>query len=420
VPSAVLRQRFGKALVDEVVTGAVSETASQAISERGIRPALQPRIDVGDYKEGSDLEFTMAVEVLPEIEPMDFSTLELERLKVKVSEEEIDSTLERIAAERKVTRPLEAPRPAREGDVAVVDFTGKVDGKALSGLDAQGYHLELGSKSFIEGFEEQLIGHSAGDKVTVTVTFPADYGNKDVAGKTAEFDVEIKELREVVPAQVDDELAKASGFENLAAMRDSVRDALQRQYDSVTTARLKRALLDKLADHHHFAVPQGMVDLEFEAIWRQIQEAKERGELDEEDKAKSEDELKAEYRAIAERRVRLGLLLSEIGQRNEITVSDQEMSQALMAEAQRHPGHERRVLELYRKNPQALAGLRAPVFENKTVNFILERAKITERELTAEELMKEAEAEAGTAAAEAAPAKKEKRSRSKAAKSKSE
>src|SRR5690606_14044276 len=211
-----------KALVAEVVTGAVSETASQAISERGIRPALQPKIDVGDYEEGTDLEFTMAVEVLPEIEPMDFSTLELERLKVKVSEEEIDSTLQRIAADRKVTRPLETPRPAREGDVAVVDFTGKVDGEALSGLDAQGYHLELGSKSFIEGFEEQLVGRSAGEKVTVTVTFPADYGNKDVAGKTAEFELEIQELREVVPAQVDDELAKASGFENLAAMRDSV------------------------------------------------------------------------------------------------------------------------------------------------------------------------------------------------------
>lgn len=413
VPSAVLRQRFGKALVDEVVTGTVSETANQAINDRGIRPALQPKIDIHDYKEGSDLEYTMAVEVLPEVEPMDFTKLELERLKVKIADAEVDSTLERIAADRKVTHPLEAPRPAKEGDVAVVDFVGRVDGKALPGLDAQGYHLELGSKSFIEGFEEQLIGRSPGDKVTVAVTFPADYGNKEIAGKAAEFDVEIKELREVVPAKVDDELAKASGVENLEALRTNVREALQRQYDAVTGGRLKRSLLDKLADNHHFAVPQGMLDLEFETIWRQVEEAKAKGEFEEEDKAKSEDELKAEYRDIAERRVRLGLLLSEVGQRNNITVTDQEMSQALMMEAQRHPGHERQVLELYRNNPQALAGLRAPVFENKTVNFILERAKIAEREVTAEELMKEAAAESEEAAA---PAKKQKKTRAKPAK----
>jgi len=410
VPSAVLRQRFGRALVDEVVTGAVSETANQAINDRGIRPALQPKIDIQDYKEGSDLEFTMAVEVLPEVEPMDFTTLELERVKVKIPDEEVEKALERIAADRKVTRPLEAPRPAREGDVTVVDFVGRIEGKTLPGLDAQGYHLELGSKSFIEGFEEQLAGKSAGDKVTVSVTFPADYGNKDIAGKAAEFDVEIKELREVVPAKVDDELAKASGVENLDALRSSVRDALQRQYDALANGRLKRTLLDKLADNHHFAVPQGMLDLEFETIWRQVEEARARGELDEEDKAKSEDALKAEYRDIAERRVRLGLLLSEVGQRNNITVSDQEMSQALMMEAQRHPGQERQVLELYRKNPQALASLRAPVFENKAVNFILERAKIAEREVTVEELMKEAAAETE---GDAAPAKKEKNSRAK-------
>jgi trigger factor len=411
VPSTVLRQRFGKALVDEVVTGAVSETANQAITDRGLRPALQPRIDVQDYKEGSDLEYTMAVEVLPEVEPMDFTKLELERLKVKIPDDEVEKTLERMAADRKVTKPVETPRAAKEGDVVVVDFAGRIEGKALPGLDAQGYHLELGSKSFIEGFEEQLVGKSPGDKATVGVTFPADYGNKDIAGKGAEFDVEIKELREVVPAKVDDELAKATGVENLDALRSSVRDALQRQYDAMTSGRLKRTLLDKLADNHHFAVPQGMLDLEFETIWSQVQEAKERGELEEEDKAKGEDALKAEYRDIAERRVRLGLLLSEVGQRNNITVSDQEMSQALMMEAQRHPGHEREVLELYRKNPQAVASLRAPVFENKAVNFILERAKVAEREVTADELMKEAAAETE---GDAAPAKKEKKSRAKA------
>jgi trigger factor len=410
VPTAVLRQRFGKALVDEVVTGAVSETANQAINDRGIRPALQPKIDVGDYQEGGDLEYTMAIEVLPEVEPMDFTTIELERLKVKIPDSEVESTLERMAADRKVTKPLETPRSAKEGDVAVVDFKGRVDGKSLPGLDAEGYHLELGSKSFIEGFEEQLVGKSAGDKVTVSVTFPADYGNADLAGKPAEFDVEIKELREVAPAKVDDELAKAAGVETLDALRTSVRDALQRQYDAVTGGRLKRTLLDKLADSHHFAVPQGMLDLEFETIWSQVQEAKERGELEEEDKAKSEDALKAEYRDIAERRVRLGLLLSEVGQRNNITVSDQEMSQALMMEAQRHPGQERQVLELYRSNPQALASLRAPVFENKTVNFILERAKIAEREVTAEELMKESAAEAE----DSGSAKKSKKARAKA------
>ncbi|HUT48191.1 MAG TPA: trigger factor [Alphaproteobacteria bacterium] len=393
VPTNVLKQRYGDAVLGEVMEQAVNDSASQALQERGMRPAMEPKIEVQEYKQGADLEYTLAIEVLPEVEPMDFTTIALERMIAKVPEADIDQTLEHLAGSHKDTKPLDEPRAAVIGDVAIVDFVGRIDGAEFPGGAAEDYHLELGSGMFIPGFEEQLLGKNAGEETGVNVSFPDDYGNDELKGKPAEFSVTIKEIRESVPAVIDDEFAKANGLESLAALRNSVRDTLQNNYDQVTEGRLKRDLLDKLAGAHDFAVPPGMVAIEFDTIWRQIEEAREKDELEEEDKAKSEDELKAEYQSIAERRVRLGLLLSEVGQRAKIEVTDQEVSQAVMAEAQRHQGQEREVFEIYQKNPAARAHLRAPIFENKVVDYILELAKVEVREVSPEDLLKADEAE---------------------------
>jgi trigger factor len=404
VPTKVIKQRYGEAVLGEVMEQAVNDSANQALQERGMRPAMEPKIEVQEYKEGADLEYTLAIEVLPEIEPMDFSTLELERVTAKVPDKDIDQTLEHLAGSQKDTKPVETPRPAQAGDVVVVDFVGSMDGEEFPGGKAEDYHLELGSGMFIPGFEDQLIGKSASEQVTVTVNFPDDYGNDELKGKPAEFAVTIKEIRESVPAVIDDAFAKANGLESLAALRDNVRETLQGNYDQMAQGRLKRELLDKLAEAHDFAVPPGMVEIEFDQIWRQIEEARKNDQLEEEDKAKSEDELKAEYHEIAERRVRLGLLLSEVGQRAAIEVTDQEVNQAVMAEAQRHPGQEREVFEIYQKNPAAKAHLRAPIFENKVVDYILELAKVETREVSPEELLKPDEPES-----EAEPAKSAKK-----------
>lgn len=393
VPNNVLKQRYGDAVLGEVMEKAVNDSANQALQERNMRPAMEPKIEVQEYKEGADLEYTLAIEVLPEVEPMDFSTISLERVTAKVPEADIDQTLEHLAGSHKDTKPLEEPRAAVMGDIAVVDFVGRIDGKEFPGGAAEDYHLELGSGMFIPGFEEQLLGKNPGDEAVVTVSFPDDYGNDELKGKPAEFSVTVKEIRESVPAVIDDEFAKANGLDSLAALRDSVRDTLQNNYDQVTQGRLKRDLLDQLANAHDFAVPPGMVEIEFDTIWKQVEEAREKDELEEEDKAKSEDELRAEYQGIAERRVRLGLLLSEVGQRAKIEVSDQEVNQAVMAEAQRHPGQEREVFEIYQKNPGAKAHLRAPIFENKVVDYILELAKVEVREVSPEDLLKDDEAE---------------------------
>ncbi len=405
VPTTILKKRFGDAVMGEVLQEAVADSANQAINERGMKPALQPDIDVGEYKEGRDLEYTIAIEVLPEIEPMDLSKVELELLKPKIDEKEVDDTLERLAEQHKHADLVEEPRAAKDGDVAVIDFVGKLDGTPFEGGTADGYHLELGSASFIPGFEEQVVGMKPGDEKAITVKFPDDYGNDELKGKEVEFDVKLTELREPKPMEVGEGLAEHVGMDSLDALKEAIRTDLGRQYEQIARNRAKRQLLDILADNHDFQVPEGMVDLEFDQIWRQIEQRREHGELDEEDQDKSDEELRADYRAIAERRVRLGLLLSEIGQRNDIEVTDQEVNQALIMEAQKYPGQERQVIEFYQKNPDAMASLRAPIYETKVVDYILELAKVDEREVPVEELLKEPEEGSAQGEKKAAPKK---------------
>ena len=267
-----------------------------------------------------------------------------------------------------------------------IDFKGSVDGEAKPGMDGQDFDLELGSHSFIDTFEDQLVGAKAGDHVTVNVTFPEQYHSADLAGKAAVFEVDVKTLKKSIPATIDDELAKKMGLESLEKLRDAVRSQLQDDYDGYTKLKLKRALLDKLAEKHKFGVPQGMVDIEFEAIWKQIEQEM-KTEEGEADKDKDEEKLKAEYRDIADRRVRLGLLLNEIGKGKNLQVTKEEINRAIMAEAQNYPGQERKVVEFYRKNPQMVESLRAPLYEDKVVSYVLTQVKLDEKPVSKEELI---------------------------------
>lgn len=401
VPVGLLKKQYGQALFGEALEQAVNTSTAKAIEDRGLKPALQPRIDLKQLEEGKDVEFEVAIEVLPEIGKLDFSEVALERLKAVVPDSDVEEAVGRIAKANREQKPVDPPRPAQNGDALKIDFVGSVDGVEFPGGAAQDYTLELGSGSFIPGFEDQLVGAEVGKDVEVKVTFPADYGNAELAGKDAVFKCTIKEVRELVDRPVDDELAKANNFENLDAMRKAVAERIGQDYTRISRSMIKRQLLDKLADAHKFAVPEGLVEGEFNAIWQRIEEAKKNGQKLEDD----EEKMRKEYREIAERRVRLGLLLADVGRSNGIDVTPEELNQAVMREAMRYPGQERQVMEFYSKNTELKEQLRAPIFEEKTVDFILELAKVDEKSVTPEELVKAAREAEEDKPAEEGPAK---------------
>ena len=388
VPAGLLKKQYGQALLAEALEQSVNDSTAKAIEDRGLKPALQPRVDLkGEFGEGKDVEFEVALEVLPEIGQLDFSGIELERLKATVPDKDVDEAVQRIAKANREQKPVDPPRPAQKGDALKIDFVGSVDGVEFPGGTAQDYVLELGSASFIPGFEDQLIGAEVGNPIDVKVKFPEDYGNKELAGKDAVFKCTVKEIQEFVDKPADDELAKKNNFENLEAMRKAVSDRIGQDYSQISRQMIKRELLDKLADTHKFPVPEGLVEGEFNAIWQRVEDAKKNGE-----KVEDEEKARKEYREIAERRVRLGLLLADVGRSNSIDVTPEELNQAVMREAMRYPGQERQVLEFYGKNAQLKEQLRAPIFEEKTVDFILELAKVTDKSVTPEELLKAARA----------------------------
>jgi len=407
VPMQILRKRFGPSVRGEVLQSTLQASSAEAISERNLRPALPPKVDIVSAGEGADLEYKMAVELLPEIPEPSFADLAVERLVVEVPDQDVDRAIERIAEQQRKSEVVE--RPAEMGDIVVVDVEGKIGEKEIAGAGGKDRQIVLGAGSSIPGFEDQLVGAAAGEHRTVQVTFPEDYAAADLAGKDGLFTVDVKEVRERLPVALDDELGRAVGLESLAELRQEIRQQMQRDYDAASRLRLKRALLDKLAEGCDFAVPPGMVDMEFDNIWRQYQAQKASTPQDatidapsaaaEESGAdpspaaepdgsgESEEASKAEFRKIAKRRVRLGLLLAEVGRRNNMTVTPDEMNQAITREARRHPGYERQVLDFYRQNPGAIDTLRAPIFEDKVIDFIVELAKIGERKITPEELL---------------------------------
>jgi trigger factor len=392
VPMPVVKMRFGDAVNAEVLEESVNDATRQVLSDRGLRAAMQPRVDLVTTDEAKDLEFKVEVELLPDITPPDFSAISLTRMKATPAPEAIDKVLAGIADRNRDFVDVETPRPSAKGDRLTVDFVGKMEGTPFPGGNGADLEVEIGGQGFIPGFSEKLEGLSPGEARTIEVTFPEQYGARELAGKAATFDVTAKKLKAPVVPPVDDALAEKLGFENLEKLREAITAQIQREYDQLARLRIKRQLLDALAGAVSFPVPEGMVQAEFDQIWQRVEASRQAGEIDEDDKGKDDDTLKAEYRAIAERRVRLGLLLAEIGRVNGMAVSPDEMTRAMRAEASRYPGREAQVMEYLRKNPQAAEGLRAPIFEEKVVDFVLELAKVTDAEVTAEELARDPDA----------------------------
>ena len=405
IPQKVLRARFGKSILGEVLQETVDETLRQTLEENKIRPALQPKVEVSDFDEGKDLEYTMEVELIPEIEPVDFSKFELERLVAEIDDSELDRAIESIADQQK-SFTAEDGAVAAGGDAVLIDFEGSIDGELFEGGAGKDSQIQLGSGQFVPGFEEQLIGTKAGDDRELKVTFPADYPYEALRGKEAVFQVNVKEVRKPSLPKIDDDLAKGMGLEGLSQLKDRVGEQLADEYGQVSRQRLKRELLDKLNEAHDFELPPTLVENEFEGIWKQIETDREAGKLDADDAGKPEDELKVEYQKIAERRVRLGLLLAAIGEENKVTVGQEELNRAMTTQAQQFPGQEQEVFKFYRENPQAAMQLQAPLFEDKVVDYVLELAHISERKVPKDELL--ADPEAAEKKEKKGPAKKAK------------
>ena len=381
-PAALVKQRYGASAKGEVLEKEISESNRTLITERNLRPAMQPKIQIDSFDEGKDLTYTISFEVLPDVTPCDFKTITVERLVVVPTEAEVEKAINDLAKMRKQTKKVEKARAAKMGDTLEIDFDGTVDGERRPGMKSEGFKLELGSKRFIDTIEEQLVGTKAGDEKTVTVTFPADYHAKELAAKEAKFAVKVHALHEPAEVELNDELAKGFGVETMEKLREMVKTNMTDSYKQGARLKAKRVLLDELANKHSFEVPQGMVDFEFESIWQQ----REQQGPDPEEKGTTEDEIKKEYRDIAERRVRLGLLLAEIGRKQEIDVTQDELRGAVIQRAREFPGQEREVFEFYMKNNDALNSLRAPLFEDKVVDYVFELINVTEKPGTLEDL----------------------------------
>ena len=393
VPASIVKQRYGTAVMAEVLEESVQDAMQQVLEERGLRPAAQPKVDVKQLPEkDQDLQFELAVELLPEITMPDFASLNLVRYKTEPAPDAIERALSEVAARQEGKEPVTEERGAQTGDTLTVDFVGKVDGVPFPGGTGTDMAVKLGGEGFIPGFSEGMEGMKVGEERQINVTFPEAYHATELAGKPATFDLTAKLLEQPKPMAVDETLATTIGFESLEELRTAITSQIQREYDSISRMRIKRDLLDGLSKQASFDVPPSMVDAEFAQIWARIESDLKEGKLDEEDKGKDEETLRAEYRPIAERRVRLGLLLSEIGRQNGIQVQPDELTRAMRAEASRYPGQEGQVMEFFRKNPQAADNLRGPIYEDKVIDFILELAKVEEKVVSPEELSAEPDA----------------------------
>ena len=398
VPVSHLRKTFGKQVMGEIIQEAVGESSQKALADEALRPAFQPSIDLeGEIQEvmdgKADLTFKMSFEVVPTFDLADFSKVSVERLVAEVKDADIDEALKRLAENQKNFEPRAEGAKAEDGDLLTIDFVGKIDGVAFDGGSAEDANLELGSGRFIPGFEEQLVGVKVGDEKTVNVTFPAEYGAEQLAGKDAVFDVKVKEVKAPAEVAIDDELAKRFGFDALDKLREALAEQIKSDYTRMSRAHMKRAMLDKLDELHDFELPPSMVEQEFEQIWQQFQHELSHQNKTADDLDQPEDEVKAEYRKIAERRVRLGLVLAEVGEKNSISVTEQELSQALAERARQFPGQERQLYQYYQQNPQAVQELRAPIFEDKVVDFIAELADVTDKPVSRDELFADPDAE---------------------------
>ena len=385
-PKEMLKQKYRASVLGEVLDETVRNATEEVIKSNKLNPVMMPNIKVTKFEDGKDIEFTLTVELMPEIKIGDLSAIKLEKLMAEVPAEEVEKALNYIAQSRRETVKVEEDRAAAKGDTVVIDFTGSIDGVEFQGGKGNNYPLELGSNSFIPGFEDQLIGKKAGDKVDVNVTFPENYHAKDLAGKASVFAVEIKELRAAKEVEINDEFAKSLGEESLDKLKAAIAERIKGDYEAASKMKLKRQLLDNLDNEYKFDVPAGLVDAEYKSIVDQYEQAKKYNQLDESEKNKSEEELLAEYKDIAVRRVKLGLLLSEIGKDAKVTITPDDINKAIMNEAKKYPGQEKAVFDYYLKNKQAIEALKAPVFEEKIVDYVIGKSNVSEKIVSIEEL----------------------------------
>lgn len=423
-PFEMLKKKYHDSVVGEVLDEAIRKATEELVKDKKLRPATQPSVKILSFEDGKDLEFEVSLENLPEIKLKDFKNIALDKYMAEVPAEEVEKALGYLAQSRKETAKADGKKAAK-GDVVMIDFVGSVDGVEFQGGKGANYPLELGSGSFIPGFEDQLLDSVAGDKVDVKVKFPDNYHAKDLAGKDAVFAVEVKEVREPKAVEINDEFAKSLGEESLDKLKEAIASRIKSDYESASRMKIKRQLLDILDKEYSFEVPQSLVDAEYKAIIDQYEQAKKYNQLDESEKAKSEDEIKKEYKEIAVRRVKLGLLLSEIGQEAKVTIKPEDINAAIMNEAKKYPGQEKMVFDYYLKNKQAVEALKAPVFEEKIVDHIIANSNVTDKTVSVEELYnfndeakpakKQAKKETKAEAKEAPKAKESKKAAKKSA-----
>jgi len=390
-PVSFLKKQFGKSMMGEIVEEAVNEGSKKAIEDNALKPAFAPQVEpVGAIEQvvdgKADLEFTIKIDLMPDFDLADVSKLKIERLVSEVTDADVDEALRRLAEQSKTYSPRDPEEKSELDDMVTIDFEGSIDGTPFTGGKADDYNLTLGSGQFIPGFEEQLLGLKSGESKDVNLAFPADYPEASLAGKDAVFAVTVKEIKKPDPLVVDDELAKRLGLDSLATLKDRVRDQVKSDFQRASRLHLKRRILDALDKEHSFPLPPAMVEGEFNGIWNAVETELKREGKTAADEGKTEEELKKEYHDIAERRVRLGLVLARLGEQNGLSVANDELQRAIAARARQFPGQEQQVFEYYSKNAQAQAEIRAPIFEDKVVDFIAELADITDRKVDRETL----------------------------------
>lgn len=399
VPVSHLKKVYGRSVMAETIDQTIRDTNTQIFSERGFRLATEPKItmpseqaEVEELLSGkSDLTYTVAVEVVPPIQLADFKSFEVEKPVAEVSEADVDEAIKRIADNNRSFADKGEGAKAESGDRVTINFTGRINGEAFEGGTGEGIQVAIGTNTFIPGFEEQLIGIAAGETRTLKVPFPKNYANEKLAGQPAEFETTATLIEAPQDSTIDDEFAKSLGLESLEKLRQAARERLAAEYAGATRQRVKRALLDRLDEAHRFEAPPTLVDEEFNLMWNSVKAEMESAGKTFADENTTEEAAHEEYRKIADRRVRLGLVLSEIGEKNKITVTDEEVGRAVVERARQMPGREKEVWDFYRNNANALAQLRAPIYEDKVVDFILELAKVTEKKVSREDLYKDDE-----------------------------
>ena len=391
IPAKVLEKRYGEAVTADVVRHVVTDAVTETIKSNNLRPALQPKLDEEPYEKGEDLTVKFEVEILPDVPSVDYKAITVEREVFEVGEGDLEAALQRVAERSKEPKEKAKTTKAKKGHVVTINFAGKVDGELFEGGTAEGYQLELGSGQFIGDFEEQLEGMKADEETVVKVSFPENYFNKELAGKPAEFDVKLLSVSELVVPEIDDEFAQKAGLKDLDDLKAAVKEQLENEFKNIVRTNTKKRLFDQLETAVEFEIPEGMFDLEFESIWSKVKQAKEDG--DEELKDKSEDALKKEYTAIAERRVRLGILLADVGKTQGLDVTSNELSAALLQYARNFPGQEERLVEFYRSNPERLDEFRGPILEDKAVDWIFGQISYNDVSKSVQDIMEEVESE---------------------------